>query len=108
MVLKRLFESDEPQEVAYRSNHRLANMVSPLVSSVLGTSDKTCTYLGCSSASRITVSIPSRASTAAAYDPAGPPPAISTVHRDGIEVLEIIVLGLMVSKFDGTMNYSCR
>lgn len=45
------------------------------------------TYRGCTSASKSTVSMPSRARAAAAYDPAGPPPTTRTVHCLGIDIL---------------------
>ena len=44
-------------------------------------------YLGNLSASNSTVSIPSRASTAAVYDPPGPPPTTNTVQCSGIDIL---------------------
>lgn len=44
-------------------------------------------YLGNFSASSNTVSIPSRASTAAVYDPPGPPPTTKTVHCSGMDIL---------------------
>jgi hypothetical protein len=44
-------------------------------------------YRGNFSASRSTVSIPSLAKAAAAYDPAGPPPITRTVHRLGMETM---------------------
>ena len=44
-------------------------------------------YLGNLSASNTTVSMPSRASTAAVYDPPGQPPTTNTVHCSGIDIL---------------------
>ena len=44
------------------------------------------TYLGKTSASNTTVSIPSRASEQAAYEPAGPPPITSTEVFSGIDI----------------------
>lgn len=43
-------------------------------------------------ASNITVEIPSLASTEAAYDPAGPPPTIRTVHSCGTDMLRQVNL----------------
>ena len=45
-------------------------------------------YLGNFSASKSTVSMPSRASTAAVYEPPGPPPTTNTVHFSGIDILK--------------------
>lgn len=44
-------------------------------------------YLGNSSASRRTVSMPSRARAEAQYDPAGPPPMMRTVVFCGIDMM---------------------
>ena len=44
-------------------------------------------YLGNFSASNSTVSMLSRASTAAVYDPPGPPPTTNTVQCSGMDIL---------------------
>lgn len=50
-------------------------------------------YLGNFSVSNSTVSMPSRASTAAAYEPPGPPPTTNTVQCSGIDILIVDKLG---------------
>jgi hypothetical protein len=52
-----------------------------------GSRDSPMWYRGCWSASSITTSWPSRASEAAAKEPAGPPPMTRTVHLVGTSML---------------------
>jgi hypothetical protein len=90
VLIKRLIEIDEAEEVAQGRKHAFANMVSNFFvrnQYVRPETPKMPTYLGKISASNTTVLMPSRASAAAEYEPAGPPPTTRTVHSSGIDIV---------------------
>ena len=69
----------------------------PRVSKIIQSYD-----LGNTSASSTTVSMPSRASAEAVYEPPGPPPTTSVVHLVGIEFMFILVV-IFFSFFQGEL-----
>lgn len=87
---------NELEEMAQRRKSAFPDMISVMHEHRIQHQSKTstprcpitlATYLGNLSASRTTVSIPSRAKAAAAYEPAGPPPITNTVQLSGIAMM---------------------
>lgn len=104
MLVEIFLQANKTEEVAHGRDHTLADVISGrhehLRRFSLQCASKS--YLGKTSASSNTTSTDSRASTEAAYEPAGPPPMTSTEHRVGTDILAIrITRETMMLKFSG-------